>query len=274
MSAAERIQSSDTAGDLEQDLQSGVLRVVMNRPERRNSLSERMIEALQSALDQASSNPAVRVVILAAKGPAFCAGHDLKEVLAHRADADAGKAYFTWLMNSCSRMMQSITACPKPVIAEVHGVATAAGCQLVASCDLALAAETAQFATPGVNIGLFCSTPMIPLSRNVAPKHAMEMLLTGDMISANDAARIGLINRVTAPDDLTRETRDLASRIASKSMATIGLGKAAFYQQRILPLAEAYAYGSHIMVENMGFSDAGEGIGAFVAKRPARWTDS
>ncbi|WP_137388062.1 enoyl-CoA hydratase [Rhodoligotrophos defluvii] len=254
-------------------LDDGVLRLVLNRPERRNSLSEAMIAALQSELDRAGQDPAVRVVVVAAEGPAFSAGHDLKEVIAHRSDADGGQAYFAWLMDQCARMMQSVVACPKPVIAEVSGIATAAGCQLVASCDLAVAADTARFATPGVNIGLFCSTPMIPLSRNVAPKHAMEMLLTGDFINADHAFRIGLVNRVVPAESLTEETMALARKIASKSAATIGLGKQAFYRQRTMPLDEAYAYGSAVMIENMRLDDAEEGICAFIDKRQPNWRD-
>jgi len=254
-------------------LNEGVLRVVLDRPEQRNSLSEGMIAALQNVIEMAEREREVRVVVIAAEGPAFSAGHDLKEVIAHRRDDDGGTAYFTWLMDQCSRMMQSVVACPKPVIAEVAGVATAAGCQLVASCDLAVAADTARFATPGVNIGLFCSTPMIPISRSVAPKHAMEMLLTGDFIDAAHALRIGLVNKVVPSYRLTDETMALATKIASKSSATIALGKQAFYQQRNMPLDQAYAYGSAVMVENMRLQDAEEGISAFIEKRAPQWQD-
>jgi enoyl-CoA hydratase/carnithine racemase len=254
-------------------LEDGVLRLVLSRPERRNCLSEATIAALKGAIAEAGSDEAVRVVVIAAEGPVFSSGHDLKELIAHKQDEDGGEAYFTWLMEHCGSMMQSVVNCPKPVIAEVSGIATAAGCQLVASCDLAVAADDARFSTPGVNIGLFCSTPMIPLSRNVAPKHAMEMLLTGDFISAQDAMRMGLVNRVVPSAELTAETMALARKIASKSAATIALGKAAFYRQRTMPLDEAYAYCSKVMIENMKMYDANEGICAFIEKRPAQWKD-
>jgi enoyl-CoA hydratase/carnithine racemase len=215
----------------------------------------------------------VRVVILAASGPAFCSGHDLKEMTKGRVAADYGKAYFTQVMSLCSRVMQEIVNCPKPVIAEVTGIATAAGCQLVASCDLAIAADTAEFSTPGVHIGLFCSTPMVALSRNLSNKHAMEMLLTGDMTSAARAAEIGLINWCVSPETLRQATTELAQKIASKSSKTITTGKRAFYAQRELSLTEAYNYASKVMVENMLTCDAEEGIGAFIEKRVPRWQD-
>ncbi|MCF3975130.1 enoyl-CoA hydratase [Paracoccus salsus] len=251
----------------------GVLRLTLNDARRRNALSEAMMAALGAALAEAGSDPAVRVVILAADGPAFCAGHDLKEMTAGRAAPDRGRAYFSRVMSLCSGVMQAIVTCPKPVIAEVTGIATAAGCQLVASCDLALAAETAQFSTPGVHIGLFCSTPMVALSRNVHSKHAMEMLLTGDMIPAARAAEIGLVNRTVAPDALREATLEMARRIASKSSMTLATGKRAFYAQREMTLAEAYDYASKVMVENMLARDAEEGIGAFIDKRAPHWQD-
>ncbi len=265
----------ETAADIllsEMD-QNGVLRLTLNDIGRRNALSEKMLARLAAAFAAASADPVVRVVVLAANGPAFCAGHDLKEMTAGRAGADGGRAYFTHVMGLCSGVMQAIVACPKPVIAEVAGVATAAGCQLVASCDLALASETAQFSTPGVHIGLFCSTPMVALSRNVSNKHAMEMLLTGEMIPASRAAEIGLINRVTALETLRQDTMALARRIASKSSLTLAIGKRAFYEQRQMPLLEAYEYASHVMVENMLARDAEEGIGAFIEKRAPKWRD-
>lgn len=251
----------------------GILRLTLNDPRRRNALSEAMLGALGAALAEAGTNPAVRVVVLAANGPAFCAGHDLKEMTAGRAAPDRGRAYFTKVMAMCSGVMQAIVTCPKPVIAEVTGIATAAGCQLVASCDLAVAAETAQFSTPGVHIGLFCSTPMVALSRNVAGKHAMEMLLTGDMIPAARAAETGLVNRAVAPDLLGQTVLEMARKIAAKSSMTLATGKRAFYAQREMPLAEAYDHASAVMVENMLARDAQEGIAAFIEKRTPKWLD-
>ncbi|EEB85181.1 enoyl-CoA hydratase [Roseobacter sp. GAI101] len=252
----------------------GILRLTLNDVKRRNALSEAMLSALGNAFKRAGDDPAVRVIILAANGPAFCAGHDLKEMTAGRTGADGGKAYFAKVMSMCSGVMQAIVLCPKPVIAEVTGVATAAGCQLVASCDLAIAAETAQFSTPGVHIGLFCSTPMVALSRNVSNKHAMEMLLTGDMTSAARAAEIGLVNRVVSEDRLQDATTEMARKIAAKSSMTLATGKRAFYEQRDMPLAEAYDYASQVMVDNMLAYDAQEGIGAFIEKRAPKWQDA
>ena len=251
----------------------GILRLTLNDTARRNALSESMLGALGEAFVKTGSNPAVRVVILAANGPAFCAGHDLKEMTAGRADPDRGRAYFTKVMAMCSGVMQAIVNCPKPVIAEVTGIATAAGCQLVASCDLAIAADTAQFSTPGVHIGLFCSTPMVALSRNVADKYAMEMLLTGDLTTAARAAEIGLINRAVAPETLRDATMLMARKIASKSSMTLATGKGAYYAQREMELSDAYVYASGVMVENMLASDAEEGIGAFIQKRAPKWQD-
>lgn len=251
----------------------GVLRLTMNRPAQRNALSEALIAGLHAAIEEAGADRSVRVVIIAARGPAFSAGHDLKEIAARRADADRGRNYFQWLMTACSALMQAIVQCPKPVIAEVQGPAAAAGCQLVASCDLAIAADTAHFAVPGVNIGLFCSTPMVALSRNVGAKAAMEMLLTGEAIGAHEAARLGLVNRAVAPDALERETLALAGRIASQSAVVVKTGKRAFYAQAEMGLAEAYDYCSRVMVENLLFRDAEEGIGAFIAKRRPEWED-
>ena len=252
----------------------GILRLTMNDGARRNPLSEAMLSALGNAFTAASGNPAVRVIILAANGPAFSAGHDLREMTAGRAGEDRGRAYFTKVMTQCSAVMQSIVTCPKPVIAEVAGIATAAGCQLVASCDLAIAAEGATFSTPGVHIGLFCSTPMVALSRNVSNKHAMEMLLTGDMQSAARAEQIGLVNRVVTAKALTETTMSVARKIAAKSSMTLATGKRAFYQQRQMDLADAYAYASDVMVENMLARDAEEGIGAFIEKRQPIWVDA
>lgn len=251
----------------------GVLRLTLNDVARRNALSEAMLSELGRAFTAAGRDSAVRVIVLAANGPAFCAGHDLKEMTAGRAAPDGGRAYFAKVMAQCSAVMQGIVQCPKPVIAEVTGVATAAGCQLVASCDLAIAADTARFSTPGVHIGLFCSTPMVALSRNISNKHAMEMLLTGDMTPAPRAAEIGLINYAAPAAELTTTTMAMARKIASKSGMTLATGKRAFYAQREMPLADAYDYASQVMVENMLAHDAEEGIGAFIEKRAPQWQD-
>ena len=249
----------------------GILRLTLNDPARRNVLSEAMLDHLSEAIQLASDDARVRTVILAANGPTFCAGHDLKELTAGRANNDKGEAYFTKIMTRCSLVMQAILQTPKPVIAEVTSTATAAGCQLVASCDLAYASPSAKFSTPGVHIGLFCSTPMVALSRNVGSKHAMEMLLTGDMVSAERAAEIGLLNAVVDADDLSDHVINVAKKIASKSAVTLATGKAAFYNQRELSIADAYDYAARVMVENMLHRDAAEGINAFIEKRDPKW---
>ena len=257
---------------------NGILRLTLNDPKTRNSLSEGMMDALAAALADAGEDAAVRVIVLAANGPVFCAGHNLKEMTAARTDpqngGDRGRAYFTRVMGQCSRLMASFSAHPKPIIAEVAATATAAGCQLVASCDLAVAAEEASFATPGVHIGLFCSTPMVALSRKVAAKHAMEMLLTGDPCPAACAAEIGLVNYCVPADQLTGKVMEMAQKIASKSTATVGFGKPAFYRQLERPLVEAYEFAAEVMVTNMLARDAEEGIAAFIEKRHPNWTDS
>lgn len=255
------------------ECEAGVLRLTLNDLSTRNSLSESMMSALQTALDAAAGDGSVRVIVLAGEGPAFSSGHNLKEITARRGDADKGAAYFNALFDTCARLMMSVVGNPKPVIAEVAGLASAAGCQLVASCDLAVAAEGARFCTPGVNIGLFCSTPMVALSRNLSPKHAMEMLLTGDVFDAREAQRMGLVNRVVPLQELPGTVRDLARKIASKSMVTVRTGKEAFYRQLDLPLAEAYAYTARVMAANLLKRDAEEGIAAFIGKRPPQWTD-
>jgi enoyl-CoA hydratase/carnithine racemase len=247
--------------------------LTLNRPLARNTLSEAVVAALREELARLADDSSIRAVVLAANGPAFSAGHDLKEITAHRADADGGRAYMRQLMASCGAMMQAILRLPQPVIAAVETTATAAGCQLVATCDLAVAATGAKFCTPGINIGLFCSTPMVALSRNVARKHAMEMLLTGDMISATEACRIGLVNRVVEPGAARDEALQLARKIASKSAAVVKLGKEAFYRQIEMGVADAYRYASEVMVENMMAHDAEEGIQAFVEKRAPTWED-
>ena len=252
---------------------AGVAILTLNRPQARNSLSEALLEALGDALTAIAHDDKVCVVVLAANGAAYSAGHDLKELNSRRSDADRGRAYFTHIMRLCSTVMQQIVMLPQPVIAAVQATATAAGCQLVASCDLAVASRTAKFATPGVNIGLFCSTPMVALSRNVTRKAAMEMLLTGDMITAEDAARIGLVNHVVAPGKERDLALKLARKIASKSALTVKIGKEGFYRQLEMPLTQAYDYVSGVMVENMLARDADEGISAFIEKRDPKWQD-
>ena len=245
--------------------------LTLNRPEARNSLSEEMIAALTQAIRTIGGVDAVRAIVVTGAGSAFSSGHDLKELTAHRNDPDRGRAFFAKTMAGCSEMMLSIVRCPKPVIAAVNGIATAAGCQLVASCDLAVAADDARFATPGVNIGLFCSTPMVALSRNVSRKAAMEMLLLGEMIGAEDARAIGLVNRVVAPDRVVNEAVELGRQIAVKPKRTLTIGKEAFYRQLEMPLEDAYRYTSEVMVENMLDAEAEEGIGAFIEKRKPDW---
>jgi enoyl-CoA hydratase/carnithine racemase len=247
--------------------------LVLNRPQARNSLSEALLAALSAAFTEIAADKSIRAVVLAANGPAFSAGHDLKELTGRRRDADRGRAYFTQIMTACSTMMQQIVNLPQPVIAAVQGIASAAGCQLVASCDLAVASSAAKFATPGVDIGLFCSTPMVALTRNVARKHAMEMLLTGDMVAAEDAARIGLVNRVVAAGEERKAAIALAQQIASKSSHTVKIGKEGFYRQADMGLADAYTYVTQIMVENLLSTDAEEGICAFIEKRDPEWED-
>jgi enoyl-CoA hydratase/carnithine racemase len=247
--------------------------LTLNRPAARNSLSEGMIAELHAALNEIRDDNNIRGVVLAANGPAYSAGHDLKELTARRSDADRGRAYFAQIMNACSAMMQAIVHLPKPVVASVQGIATAAGCQLVASCDLAVASEAASFATPGVDIGLFCSTPMVALSRNVPRKQAMEMLLTGEPISAATAKDIGLVNRVVPAGTERDAAIALAQMVALKSAYTVKLGKEAFYRQAEMSLTEAYRFAAEMMTENMMARDAEEGIGAFVEKREPKWQD-
>jgi enoyl-CoA hydratase/carnithine racemase len=247
--------------------------LTLNRPAARNSLSEGLIAELHAALKDIHDDNSVRALVIAANGPAFSAGHDMKELTARRSDADRGRAYFAEIMNACSAMMQAIVHLPKPVVAAVQGVATAAGCQLVASCDLAVASEAASFATPGVDIGLFCSTPMVALSRNVPRKQAMEMLLTGEPIDAATAQGLGLVNRVVPPGTERDAAIALAQKVALKSAYTVKLGKEAFYRQAEMNLADAYRYAAEVMTENMMARDAEEGIGAFIEKREPKWQD-
>jgi enoyl-CoA hydratase/carnithine racemase len=247
--------------------------LTLNRPDARNSLSEALIGELHAALKDIHDDANVRAVVIAANGPAFSAGHDMKEMTARRADADRGRGYFSELMTACSAMMQAIVQLPQPVVAAVQGIATAAGCQLVASCDLAVASELAAFATPGVDIGLFCSTPMVALSRNVPRKQAMEMLLTGEPIPATTAREYGLVNRVVTAGTERDAAIELAQQVALQSAYTVKLGKAAFYRQAEMNLADAYRYAAEVMTENMMARDAEEGIGAFIEKREPTWQD-
>jgi enoyl-CoA hydratase/carnithine racemase len=251
--------------------EGGVMRLTLNRPGARNALSSALMLSLVEKLEKTTMDGSVRVIVIAANGPVYCAGHDLREMTAARADRDHGKEAFAALFTQCSNLMQTIVKHPRPVIAEVQGLATAAGCQLVATCDLAIAADTAKFATPGVNIGLFCSTPMVALTRNVPRKVAMEMLLTGETVSAEDAVRIGLINRAVAPERLRDETMALANQIAAKPDTTMRVGKHAFYEQLEMPLRAAYTYAAQVMTQNMLDAEANEGIGAFLEKRDPRW---
>lgn len=254
-------------------ISGGVATVTLCRPKALNALSEAVLEALQTTFDQIAGDRSVKAVILEGAGDHFCAGHDLKEMTARRSDPDGGRAYFETLFATCSKMMTTVTRLPQPVIAKVRGVATAAGCQLVAACDLAIAAEDSRFATSGVNIGLFCSTPMVALSRNVGRKHAMEMLLLGDFAPASRAREMGLINWVAPAAELDAAAREVAERIAAKSPKALKIGKRAFYAQAEMTLDEAYAYAGATMAENMMALDAEAGIGAFVAKRPMpEWT--
>jgi len=257
--------------EVEVERRAGILMLTLARPERRNSLSEAMLRALQGGIDEAARDAGIRAVVIAAKGPAFCAGHDLKELSSRRSDADGGRAYFAKIMRQCAEMMRSIVRCPKPVIAAVQGPASAAGCQLVASCDLAVASEQASFATPGVNIGLFCSTPMVALSRNVPRKRAMEMLLLGEMLPARAAAEYGLVNRVVTADKLDAEVKALAGAMIGKSAVAVTTGKTMFYKQIEMGMEAAYEYAAEVMACNMMAEDVGEGIDAFTQKRPPQW---
>ena len=247
----------------------GIATLTLNRPEARNALSLGLMAALTDAIAGIAETPSVKVVIIAANGPGFCAGHDLRELR-----ADPSEPFYRATFEACARLMTAIIRLPKPVIAQVHGIATAAGCQLAASCDLVVAAQSARFATPGVNIGLFCSTPMVALSRAVPRKQAMEMLLTGEMISSERAREIGLVNRVVPDASLAAATTELATAIAAKSPLTLAIGKEAFYRQAEMALDDAYAYTAEVMTRNMLARDAAEGIDAFLQKRYPVWTSA
>ena len=252
---------------------NSILRLVMNDQKSKNALSNKMISALMDAIAFATDDNSIKVIVIASKGNVYSAGHDLKEITQARKGSDNGDSFFKELFRSCSVLMQAIVNSSKPVIAEVNGVATAAGCQLVASCDLAIASNNSKFATPGVNIGLFCSTPMVALSRNVHKKNAMEMLLTGDMISAQKAKEIGLINNYVEVEELESTVMQLAQKIASKPSLTIATGKKAFYEQADMTLSKAYEYTSEVMKNNLLRDDAKEGISAFVEKRSPNWKE-
>jgi enoyl-CoA hydratase/carnithine racemase len=264
---------TETSAILLREDKDGVATLTLNRPDARNALSEALISALIGEFDAITNDRSVRAVIVAGNGPAFSAGHDLKEMTSHRNEPDRGRAYFAALFEKCAGMMQQIMHLPQPVIASVHGVATAAGCQLAASCDLVVASEAARFATPGVQIGLFCSSPMVPLSRKVASNHAMEMLLTGEMVSAKRAYEMGLVNRVVAAGQEREEANKVARTITAKSAYVQKIGKEAYYRQLDLNLADAYRYGAKVMAENMMARDAEEGILAFIEKREPKWED-
>jgi len=258
----------ENESDLLRSDKDGVATLTLNRPAARNALSQALMEALLAELDATARDASVRVVVIDGAGPAFCAGHDLREI---RADPD--ESLYRTLFSTSSRIMLAIENLPQPVIARVHGVATAAGCQLVASCDLAVAAESAKFATPGVHIGLFCSTPMVPISRKIGRKPMMEMLLLGEPVSAAEAQRLGLVNRCVPDADLDATVAAIAAKLAAKSALTLRVGKAAFYRQIDMGLEDAYAYCSEVMTRNMMAEDAAEGIDAFLDKRPPTWRD-
>ena len=251
----------------------GILRLLLNDPKSKNTLSDQMILRLKEEIFNASNDNSIKVIVIAAVGDVFCSGHNLRELIDARSNEDDGRAYFLDLFNLCSSLMQMIISCSKPVIAEINGVATAAGCQLVASCDLAIASDSSKFATPGVNIGLFCSTPMVALSRNISKKDSMKMLLTGDMINAEEAKRISLINDHVSADKLNDSVISLAKKIASKPLSTVKIGKDAFYRQYEMSLTEAYEFTSKVMTENTLSDDAIEGIASFLEKRNPVWRD-
>lgn len=257
---------------LEREVTGAVAHLRMNAPDRLNALSDEMIAELHSALDDVANDSSVRAVVLSGAGKAFCAGHDLKQMTAGRQAADGGTAYFKDLFDRCAAMMARIQSLPQPVIAQVHGIATAAGCQLVATCDLAVAAHGTRFGVNGVNIGLFCSTPMVALSRNVPRKQAFEMLTTGEFIEAARAVELGLVNHAVPIEELDTTARDLANRIADKLGSAVKIGKQAFYEQLQMPIAQAYTYTGEVMVTNMMNPDTVEGIDAFIEKRPPNWS--
>ena len=252
---------------------NNIYNIILSDPKKQNTLSEEMINELQIAVKNGETNKKINVILISSTGKVFSAGHNLKDLNSKRDEKDKGKEYYKRIFKLCSELMININNCSKPIIAVVDGIATAAGCQLISSCDLAYSSNRSQYATPGVNIGLFCSTPMVPLSRNVAKKHAMEMLLTGDLINAEKAKSIGLINDIFEPEKLNNKVIEIASKIASKSKTTIKIGKKAFYEQKEMSLEDAYNYTSKIMAENMLHQDSEEGISAFLEKRIPNWKE-
>lgn len=252
---------------------NNIYNIILSDPKKQNTLSEEMINELQTAVKNGETNKKINVILISSTGKVFSAGHNLKDLNSKRDEKDKGKEYYKRIFKLCSELMININNCSKPIIAVVDGIATAAGCQLISSCDLAYSSNRSQYATPGVNIGLFCSTPMVPLSRNVAKKHAMEMLLTGDLINAEKAMNIGLINDIFEPEKLNNKVIEIASKIASKSKTTIKIGKKAFYEQNGMSLEDAYNYTSKIMAENMLHQDSEEGISAFLEKRIPNWKE-
>ncbi len=250
-----------------------ILRLTLMRGAQRNPLSFAMLDAIVGALEAAAADKSVRAIIIAGEAPGFCGGHDLKEMTSHRIDEDGGRAFYEALFARCSEMMQMIVAHPKIIIAEVNGIATAAGCQLVAACDMAVAGASARFGVNGINSGLFCSTPMVALSRNIGRKRAMELLTTGALMNAHEAMTAGIVNRICADDDLGKTTQQLAATLAERSQAVLALGKKAFYEQIEMPLDQAYRHTSKVIVDNMMMKDAQEGIGAFLDKRKPEWND-
>jgi len=253
--------------------EGAIATLTLNRPQALNALSEDLMSALQGALDDLSTRTDIRAIVLKGAGKAFCAGHDLREMESNRQTPDGGRAYFNTLFTQCTRLMTTISRQPQPVIAEVHGIATAAGCQLVASCDMVVAAEDARFGVNGVNIGLFCSTPMVALSRNISRKKTFELLTTGRFVEADEAERLGLVNRVVPETDLAAESRSLAETVAGKLGSAVRVGKRAFYEQAEMPLDQAYAHTGRVMAENMLHRDTAEGIQAFLEKRRPDWAD-
>lgn len=266
--------SRENEGVLHREDHGPVALLTLNRPAARNALSEELMDALLSQLRDISASLSIKAVIIAANGPVFCAGHDIREMESHRSDHDGGKAFFSRMFEASSQLMKAIVDCPKPVIAAVEGTATAAGCQLVATCDLAVAGENTRYCTPGVHIGLFCSTPAVAIVRNVGRKRAMEMLLLGEMIEAREARAFGLVNRVVPAEKVLDTAMELAGTIASKSAAAITLGKKVFHAQLAQPLGEAYDTASRAMAENMMLEDAQEGLDAFLHKREPNWRDA
>ena len=250
-----------------------IARLTLMRGSQRNPLSTAMLDAMVAALEAAATDKSVRAIVIAGEAPGFCGGHDLKEMTSHRSDADGGRAFYEALFARCSEMMQMIVAHPKIVIAEVNGIATAAGCQLVAACDMAVAGASARFGVNGINSGLFCSTPMVALSRNMGRKRAMELLTTGALMNAEEAMAAGIVNQVCADDDLATVTGQLAEKLVERSQAVLALGKKAFYEQLEMPLDQAYRHTSKVIVDNMMMKDAQEGIGAFLEKRKPEWSD-